>query len=80
MITARTIRVESLSSIAETCPDIDEAFEKCLEKCLETVKDKTNLFRDVLEQWIERALEDEEEIDALKERIDELEKMLEDRQ
>jgi hypothetical protein len=27
MITARTIRVESLSSIAETCPDIDEAFE-----------------------------------------------------
>jgi SMC interacting uncharacterized protein involved in chromosome segregation len=44
------------------------------------VKDKTNLFRGVLEQWIERALEDEEEIDALKERIDELEKMLEDRQ
>lgn len=27
MITARTIRVESLSSIDETCPDIDEAFE-----------------------------------------------------
>jgi SMC interacting uncharacterized protein involved in chromosome segregation len=76
MITARTIRVESLSSIAETCPDIDEAFEKCLE----IVKDKTNRFREVLEQWIKRALEDEEEIDALKERIDELEKMLEDRQ
>jgi SMC interacting uncharacterized protein involved in chromosome segregation len=44
------------------------------------VKDKANLFRGVLEQWIERALEDEEEIDALKERIDELEKMLEDHQ
>lgn len=69
MVSARDIKRESMATIGETCPAVDRAFADCID----AIKDQTIALREAMESWIERALEAEEEVERLEQRISELE-------
>lgn len=69
MVSARDIKRESMAIIGETCPAVDGAFADCID----AIKDQTIALREAMESWIERALEAEEEVERLEQRISELE-------
>ena len=73
MISRKDIQRESFRSIDKTCPAIDQAFSDCID----VVKEQTGALREALEDWIERALEAEDEIETLRERVKELEAEIE---
>lgn len=63
------VRRESFGSMPETCPEVDRAFDDCLR----VVKEVTGRFRDVLNEWVQRALEAEGKIEDLESKIKDLE-------
>ncbi len=65
---SRAIDRESFNAVAETCPKVDAA----LEKASEAIKEQTGLLRDALREYIERALNAEDELSTANETIAEL--------
>jgi CII-binding regulator of phage lambda lysogenization HflD len=65
---SRAIDKESFNAVAETCPKVDAA----LEKASEAIKEQTGLLRDALREYIERALNAEDELSTANETIAEL--------
>lgn len=76
MPTSREIRQTSFKSMPETCPDIEKIFNTALEG----VQRYTFEFRNVLEEWIERALEAEGTIEDLQKELNFAERRNEDLQ
>jgi len=76
---SKAIDREVFNAVAETCPKVDAA----LDKAAEAIKEQTGLLRDALREYVERALNAEDELSTahetikeLKARIDELEQEL----
>jgi chromosome segregation ATPase len=76
---SKAIDREVFNAVAETCPKVDAA----LDKAAEAIKKQTGLLRDALREYVERALNAEDELSTahetikeLKARIDELEQEL----
>ncbi len=76
---SKAIDREVFNAVAETCPKVDAA----LDKAAEAIKEQTGLLRDALREYVERALNAEDELSTahetikeLQARIDELEQEL----
>lgn len=66
---SRVIDREVFGAVAETCPKVDAA----LEKAADAIKEQTSLLRAALREYVERALNAEDELDKANKRILELE-------
>lgn len=66
------IERELFEVMPETCPAIDEA----LSDAARVIKSKTEKFREVLREYLTRALEAEKDLDDAKDRIVELEDLV----
>jgi predicted nucleic acid-binding Zn-ribbon protein len=60
--------------VPETCPHVDAALEAAAGK----IKEQTGRLRDALTEYVERALNAEDELDTANDRIKELEKEVEE--
>jgi len=67
-ISNQAIKREVFNAVAETCPKVDEA----LNMASELIKQQTALLREALTEYVERALNAEDELSTANNTIDEL--------
>lgn len=68
----KAIDREVYNAVAETCPKVDAA----LEKAAEAIKEQTGLLREALREYVERALDAEDELSTANETIKELQERI----